>query len=318
MKRKSLLMVGIMILTICSSCINAANKKSNSKAASIKALVGNYVTPEYFKRNKGYDWVAVTITATNDSTAHIRIRSRVDIKKATCTFDRDARLVGNRLISEYEGVNIVYAVSKKGLTIQTEKDEDNTKLNFFCSGGGSIAGNYTKLTAALDKKQLDKRDYVNFLSMGNYFFDITATGNKLTIQSIGFDKDNSVMTHTINGKVTYAEVDDLNKDGFPEVLVYVQSNAKNKKANVIAYSSNKGHSMSQISMPELTDNKTLSKGFNGHNDFRVIEGNFYQRFPIYQQVGKTVKATGKYRQIKYILKDGEASRIFVTDSSSEF
>lgn len=311
-------MVGMIILTICTNNISAANKKTVTKATSIKALVGNYVTPEYFKRNKGYDWVAVTITATNDSTAHIRIRSRVDLKKATCTFDRDARLVGNRLISEYDGANIVYSVSKKGLTISTENKEDILKLNFFCSGGGTIAGNYTKLTTALDKKQLDKRDYVNFLSLGNYFFDINATGNKLTIQPIGFDKDNSVMTHTINGKVTYAEVDDLNNDGFPEVMVYIESNTKNKKASVIAYSSNKGYSMSQISIPDLANNPKYNKGFNGNDDFRAIEGNLYQRFPIYQQVGKTLKATGKYRQIKYVLKDGEASRVFVAEKSSEF
>lgn len=318
MKRKLLLIVGILLLTIGTNGINAANNKTVVKSAPIKALVGNYVTPEYFKRNKGYDWVAVTITAINDSTAHIRIRSRIDLKKATCTFDRNARLVDNRLISEYDGTNIVYTVSKKGLTIGTENKDDITKLNFFCSGGGSIAGEYTRLTTTLDKKQLDKRDYVEFLSMGNYFFDITATGNKLTIRPIGFDKNNSIMTHTINGKVTLAEIEDLNNDGFPEVLVYIQSNAKDKRTNVIAYSSNKGHSMSQVTVPNLANNAQYNKGFNGNDEFRIIEGNLYQRFPIYQQTDKTLKATGKYRQIKYVLKDGEASRIFVAEKSFEF
>ena len=76
--------------------------------------------------------------------------------------------------------------------------------------------------------------------------------------------------------------------------------------------------MSQVSIPDLKNNSKYNKGFNGNDDFRTVEGNLYQRFPIYQQVGKTLKATGKYRQIKYVLKDGEASRVFVAEKSSEF
>lgn len=311
-------MVGIMILATCTISINAASKKTNSKITSIKAFVGNYVTPEYFKRNKGYDWVAVSITEINQNTAHIRIRSRIDKKKATCTFDSDAKLVGSRLISEYDGINILYTFTKKGVTIRTEKETDSSRLNFFCSGGGTIAGNYQKLSSALDKKQLDNRDYVNYLNMGNYFFEVTAAGKKLTIQPVGLEIDNRAVTHNIDGKVTFSEIDDLNEDGFPEILVYTVSSGKEKKGNIIAYSVNNGKSISQVSMPNLTDDKVMSKGYRGQNEYRVIEGNLYQRFPIFEQNGSIYKATGKYKQIKYLMKDGESSRVFVAVSNTEF
>ena len=300
------------------------NKEQTSASSStISALVGDYVSADYEKRNEGYDWVAVSVSQVSDSTLHVSVRSRADKKKPTCTFDADAvKSTENIYKATVEGKNILFTFKDNSIAISTEKQEDSSILNYYCSGGGSLAGDYKKINEPLDEKQIDPRTFTKVLSLQNITFDINATGKgstqQLTIQPIGLKVDNKKITMEVDEKITNAEIEDLNSDGFPEVLVYTTSAGSGSYGNVIGYSVNNGKSMSSIAFPNIADNPTANKGYMGHDEFAIVENTLVQRFKIYNEGDTNAKPTGKTRQIQYKLKDGEASRKFVVDKILEF
>jgi hypothetical protein len=157
------------------------------------------------------------------------------------------------------------------------------------------------------------------LNMQNIGFQVKVIGDHLTIQPSGYELDNTIVTKEIVGmSVTNAEIEDLNSDGFPEILVYLNSDGSGSYGTVLAYSSNQNKSMSEISFPSISDNPKANKGYMGHDEFAVVETTLSHRFPIYLDGDTNSKPSGKMRQIQYKLKDGEASRVFVVDKILEF
>lgn len=152
----SLLVLFIIIATFFSSCKN--NKKENSKV-TVSSWIGNYVTQEYHKRQDGYDWTVVSIEALTDSTCWITIQSRSDIKKPTCSFESEAKILSNeKLMATYENKEILFHKQNNEIAISTIKEEDKNLLYYFCSGGASISGEYIYLNEPLDKEQLKQKD----------------------------------------------------------------------------------------------------------------------------------------------------------------
>lgn len=298
-------------------------EQTATPSASAEAFVGDYVSAEYAKRNEGYDWVAVSVSQVSDSTLHVSVRSRADKKKPTCTFDADVvKSAENIYKATVDGKNILFTFKDNSVSISTEKQEDRGILNYYCSGGGSLADTYKKINEPLDEKQIDPRTFTKMLSLQNISFDVSATGKgstqQLTIQPFGLKIDNKKITMEVDGQVTNAEIEDLNSDGFPEVLVYTTSAGSGSYGNVIGYSVNNGKSMSQIAFPNIADNPKANKGYMGHDEFAIVETTLVQRFKIYNDGDTNAKPTGKTRQIQYKLKDGEASRKFVVDKILEF
>ena len=160
------------------------------------------------------------------------------------------------------------------------------------------------------------------LTLQNITFDIINTGegsiSELTIQPKGLEIDNQKITIELDGQVVNAEIEDLNLDGFPEILLYTISAGSGSYGNVIGYSVNNGKSISQIYFPDLFDNKEASSGYMGHDEFAIIETTLVRRFPVYKDGDTNNNPTGGFRQIGYKLKDGEASRSFVIDKISEY
>lgn len=161
--------------------------------------------------------------------------------------------------------------------------------------------------------------YNRNLKMQNIGFQVTVNGDHLTIQPSGYELDNTIVTKEIAGMtVTNAEIEDLNSDGFPEILVYLNSDGSGSYGTVLGYSSNQNKSMSEITFPSISDNPKANKGYMGHDEFAVVETTLSHRFPIYLDGDTNSKPSGKMRQIQYKLKDGEASRVFVVDKILEF
>ena len=160
------------------------------------------------------------------------------------------------------------------------------------------------------------------LILQNITFDISTTGevsiSQLTIQSKGLEIDNQKIAVELDGQVVNAEIEDLNSDGFPEILIYTTSAGSGSYGNVIGYSVNNGKSLSQIYFPELSENKEASIGYMGHDKFAIVETSLVRRFPIYKNDDSNSNPTGGTRQIEYKLKDGEASRLFVLNKISDY
>lgn len=157
------------------------------------------------------------------------------------------------------------------------------------------------------------------LNMQNIAFQVKVTNDHLTIQPSGYELDNTIVSKEIVGmSVTNVEIEDLNSDGFPEILIYLNSDGSGSYGTVLAFSSNQRKSMSEISFPSISNNPKANKGYMGHDEFTVVETTLTHRFPIYLDGDTNSKPSGKMRQIQYKLKDGEASRVFVVDKILEY
>jgi len=113
----------------------------------------DYATADYDKRAQGYDWVGVMVRADGDRQIDIKVRSRSDIKKPTCHFDGKATLMGQDTAhgtifqAKVNGSTAFFQFKDDSLIIDSP---DKYALNYFCSGGGSLAGEYKKLAAGLE------------------------------------------------------------------------------------------------------------------------------------------------------------------------
>lgn len=141
------------------SCNTEAKKqekenKTEQKVAKNDDFDGNYVNNSYSQRKEGYDWVAVIVSKESDNQLKIAVRSRADKKKPTCTFDVVAqKLDKNTYTSIIQDKKVLFHFSENSLAIETEKKEDSGILNFYCSGGASIADTYIKINEQLDETQ---------------------------------------------------------------------------------------------------------------------------------------------------------------------
>lgn len=155
---KKILFVTTMTLLVY-SCNTETKKQekenqTEQKVVTNDSFYGNYVNNSYNQRKEGYDWVAVIVSKENDNQLKIAIRSRGDKKKPTCTFDVVAqKLDENTYTSVVQDKKVLFHFSKNSISIETEKKEDSAILNFYCSGGASIAGIYSKINELLDETQ---------------------------------------------------------------------------------------------------------------------------------------------------------------------
>lgn len=141
-------------------------------------------------------------------------------------------------------------------------------------------------------------------------FEVSVQDRELTIQPRGLEIANDALRHDITGySVTGAETGDLNADGWPEVLVYLCSDGSGSYGRLIAYSVNNGKSVSQVYMPELTENPQLAEGYMGHDSMSLAGGALRRTYPVYNEGDSNAEPTGGIRQIEYELTDGESGRI---------
>jgi len=164
--------------------------------------------------------------------------------------------------------------------------------------------------------------YDETLEYDGISFHVVATGDgsigSVTITPSGLEADNSSITRETDGKVVLAEVADLNVDGSPEVYVYTQSAGSGSYGGLIAYSANNRKSLSEIYLPPVADNAEASKGYMGHDEFRVVENTLVQRFPVYEEGDANAEPTGGTRQLQHKLEAGEAGWVLRVDKVVEY
>lgn len=165
--RHSRFFVGIlttsMTLLALSGCNNVTPSVNNQTikqpnaavTPAVQTVVGDYASDGYAKRAQGYDWVGVMIRADgadNGEQIDIKVRARSDVKKPTCHFDGKATLMGQ---DEAHGVIFQTKVNDSTAFFQFKDDtltidsQDKYALNYFCSGGASLVGEYQKLEGDL-------------------------------------------------------------------------------------------------------------------------------------------------------------------------
>lgn len=281
----------------------------------IDDFTGNYVTSEYAQRNEGYDWVAVTVSKAGTDQLFLKVRSRADRKKPSCTWDAIAFLeYENSYSTVLEGKKVLFTFSDDTLSIAPDNQQDENLLYFFCSGGATLAGKYVKINEELDQKQIDPTVFSKVLRLQGIGFNISSVRKEgqtlVTVAPFGLEIDNRIETYTIDGSIVDAEIEDLNADGSPELLIYTRSFGSGSYGNVLAFSVNNRKSVSRCNFPPITQNEVLREGYMGHDEFRIVERYLIQRFPIYNEGDSNAITTGGIRQVSYELVEGEAMRQF--------
>lgn len=131
--------------------------------------------------------------------------------------------------------------------------------------------------------------------------------SKLRLSVDGLKAPAPAIEREIDGIVIGAEIADLDANGFPEIYVFTQSAGSGSYGNIVAYASNKNRSITEIFLPELK--KREAKGYQGHDEFAIVEQYVVRRFPIYRAEDANATPTGGQRQIQYRLRPGEAGWI---------
>ncbi len=133
--------------------------------------------------------------------------------------------------------------------------------------------------------------------------------NELTVKPIGFENTARPMTFFIKGRVVGGEIDDLNNDGYPDLILYVYSGQDGTYGTVYAFSSQENKGVVPFALPDVQLNGKISQGYKGHDKFYLLEGRLMQKFPVYKPEDDKDKPTGGNRVIQYQVAADESGKL---------
>ncbi|MEO7531382.1 MAG: hypothetical protein ABIS69_08225 [Sediminibacterium sp.] len=145
--------------------------------------------------------------------------------------------------------------------------------------------------------------------------------NNITINPLGFEKDAREFSFEIKGRIAKTEVDDINHDGYPDLVIYVFNNDSIPKGNVIGICSDKNESVMPVAFPDIFDDPKIRAGYKGNDVYFLMEGYLVRRFPVYRTEGASAApATGTLmRQVTYqVVNDERGGYKFKPLRSNDF
>jgi hypothetical protein len=131
------------------------------------------------------------------------------------------------------------------------------------------------------------------------------TQNLLLIKPVGFEGTAKEIIFRLNGRVFSTQIDDLNTDGFPDLLLFIYTDSNAVNGTVYCFISGQNRFIDYCILPDVIQNSKISKGYRGHDHFTLVEGTLYQQFPVYNSGDENNKPTGGSRVIQYRLINGE-------------
>lgn len=152
--------------------------------------------------------------------------------------------------------------------------------------------------------QVPARRFDSSMKIGKVGYKVTCTNrnpekNSINISPIGFDNSVRDFSFEIKGRIIRAEVDDVNRDNFPDLVLYVYYGDTLNKGNVICVSSEANNGVIPIGFPDIVDDPKLKEGYRGFDEFMLMEGVLTRRFPLFTTDSTGSKPTGKTRQVMY-------------------
>ncbi|NCI47626.1 hypothetical protein [Sediminibacterium soli] len=159
--------------------------------------------------------------------------------------------------------------------------------------------------------QAQNRRFDTTMKLGKTGYRVNSTNrnpdkNMVTISPIGFENTARDVSIEVKGRIRKSEVDDLNADGFPDLLLYVFPEDAKNKGSVIAISSDKNQGYAPIFFPDIVDDPKIRTGYMGNDQFALMEGTLVRRFPVYATADTTdLKPTGTMRQVMYRVQRDE-------------
>lgn len=132
--------------------------------------------------------------------------------------------------------------------------------------------------------------------------------NQLEVRPVGFDNQAREMSFMLRGRVAKAEIDDLNGDGYPDLVLYVYMDSSANFGTVYAFVSKANKSITGCVLPDPMMDGKINEGYKGHDQFSLMEGYLLDKFPVYKQGDDKDKPSGGTRVILYQLVPDEGER----------
>ena len=147
--------------------------------------------------------------------------------------------------------------------------------------------------------------YDSTVKMGKAGYRITCMNrsverNTLNIRPIGFKSEVREANLELKARVVSAEIDDLNNDGYPDIIIYTVD--ANDKLSLLSIASRDNERMEPIYFPDIANDMQLSKGYRGKDKYELdqgLPGVLNRIFPIYESDTSIKVPTNKVRHIKY-------------------
>ena len=165
---------------------------------------------------------------------------------------------------------------------------------------------FTLLTISATAQKMNKYD--STLKIGKAGYRVTCMNrsterNVLSVKPIGFKNEAREVSLELKGRVVSAEIDDLNQDSYPDMIIYVLE--PSGKTTLFCISSKENESLQPIYFPDITNDMQLSKGYRGNDEYKLVEGILFRKFPVYDADTAIKVPTKKMRQIMYRVVTGE-------------
>jgi hypothetical protein len=133
--------------------------------------------------------------------------------------------------------------------------------------------------------------------------------NELSVRPVGFDNSAKAdMDFMIRGRVMKAQIDDLNSDGYPDLVLYIYMDSSAVYGTVYAFVSKANKSVVPCFLPDPMMDGKINEGYRGHDQFSLMEGYLLEKFPIYKAGDDKDNPTGGTRAILYQLVPDEGDR----------
>ena len=126
-----------------------------------------------------------------------------------------------------------------------------------------------------------------------------ADNNEVHIATYGFvGSGASDMSFKIAGKVVKAAIDDLNSDGFPDLIFFTYD--MNDRGQVYALASFQNKTCIPVMIDDIYSVPVLREGYRGHDEFTVLNGLLSRKFPVYNVDSLTKESKIiSYRHVLY-------------------
>lgn len=155
------------------------------------------------------------------------------------------------------------------------------------------------------KAQYQFKRIDTIMKLGKVGFKVTCNNkselkNTIQITPVGFANTARDVSFEVKGRILKAEVDDLNRDLFPDLVLYLYNPGEKMIGNVIGISSVNNENFLPITFPDIVNDPKLRIGYIGQDTYMLMEGSLMRRFPLFTTDSLGVSTpTGKYRQIQY-------------------
>jgi hypothetical protein len=125
--------------------------------------------------------------------------------------------------------------------------------------------------------------------------------NELSVRPVGFDGGAREVNFPLHGRLLKAEIDDLNSDSYPDLVLYIYTDSAAIYGTVYVFLSEANKSITGCVLPDPMMNGKINSGYKGHDQFILMEGNLLQKFPIYKPGDDKNTPTGGMRVVLYQL-----------------